>query len=704
MKPGRLAPVFYLSVGIMTLHSPLLMAQRDAAVMTLDEMIVTTSGRSETLDKVATTIQVISEEKIRRSSARSITDLLAENAVGFFSEWTPAQTSINIRGGATDGQGRDFRSQTLVLVNGRRAGTANISKLSLSDVSRIEIIRGPASVAYGSQAMGGVINIITRNGSNTSGSSINLSGGSWSLKQGHAHTAYQGENADFYFGIGASERDDYDSGRGSRESMHNTAWERRSALVAGGLDLNDFHRFDLTMRTDGIYNAGFRGSSWAPEGDEDRKNHSIDFSYDGQNPTGDLAWNAHAYLVRDVDHFNWENRTFLKLDNERVLDIYGLRLLTEWNATQSTELRIGADLEYSELRNDRFNTSRNTGEKVRAAPYDNDQDERVGAVWGEVIQTVLNDRLTLRAGGRYTDGKTTLQPTKGLELIKRSENYDEFTHSLGAAYRLTDQIKLRTGYATGFRAPTATELAADFETFGGSQIIGNPNLDNETNHQIEVGMSFSNEWLFSDIAVFDNRISDRITTRPNADGRSIYENNDDDIELKGVDLQLEANLSSLLQTDVNWRVFANGSYHFHMRDKGAPDTLNTDRIQRIYKYQAGIGTVLSQNRWELNLTGILRGPVWYDTEERLLTPLAESSRDYVHKKSAFWVFNLRGSYQATSNLQLFAGINNLFDKNEHPLFIALNKTPYISDPAFSSGGRGNSMPGRELYAGLKLDF
>ncbi|ODN66167.1 TonB-dependent receptor [Methylophaga muralis] len=704
MKVKRLAPVYYASMTMMILHSPLVEAQQEASVMNLDEMIVTTSGRSETLNKVTTTIQVISEDKIRRSSARSVTDLLAENAVGFFSEWTPAQTSINIRGGATDGQGRDFRSQTLVLVNGRRAGTANISKLSLGDVSRIEIIRGPASVAYGSQAMGGVINIITRNGSNTTGSSINLSGGSWSLKQGHAHTAYQGENADFYFGLGASERDDYDSGRGSKETMHNTAWERRSALVAAGLDVNDFHRFDLTLRTDGIYNAGFRGSSWSPEGDEDRKNHSIDFIYDGQNPTGDLAWNAHAYIVRDVDHFNWENRTFLKLDNERVLDIYGLRLLTEWNATQTTEVRIGADLEYSELRNDRLNTLRSNGQTVRAAPYDNDQDERVGALWGEVIQTVFNDRLTLRAGGRYTDGKTTLQPTKGLDLIKSSENYEEFTHSFGAAYRLTDQVKLRTGYATGFRAPTATELAADFETFGGSQIIGNPNLDNETNQQLEVGLSFSNNWLFSDIAVFDNRISDRITSRPTADGRSTYENNADEIELKGIDLQLEANLSSLLQTDMNWRVFANGSYHFHMRDKGTPDTLNTDRIQRIYKYQAGIGTVVSQNKWELNLTGILRGPVWYDTEERLLSPLAESSRDYVHKKSAFWVWNLRGSYQLSNNLQLFAGINNLLDKNEHPLFIALNKTPYISDPAFSSGGRGNSMPGRELYAGLKLDF
>ncbi|WP_163535877.1 TonB-dependent receptor plug domain-containing protein, partial [Klebsiella pneumoniae] len=74
------------------------------------------------------TVQVIEGERIAQSTARSVTELLAENAVGFFSEWTPGQTSINIRGGATDGQGKDFRSQVLVLINGRRAGTANISK------------------------------------------------------------------------------------------------------------------------------------------------------------------------------------------------------------------------------------------------------------------------------------------------------------------------------------------------------------------------------------------------------------------------------------------------------------------------------------------------------------------------------------------------------------------------------------------------
>lgn len=141
-----------------------------------------------------------------------------------------------------------------------------------------------------------------------------------------------------------------------------------------------------------------------------------------------------------------------------------------------------------------------------------------------------------------------------------------------------------------------------------------------------------------------------------------------------------------------------------MRDRGAPDSANTDRPQRIYKYQASVGTVLGSGPWDARLTGILRGPIWYDTEERLLIPEGQPHANFVHEKSPFWVWNVRGSYQMNRNLQVFAGINNLFDKNEHPLFIALNKTPYISDPAFSNGGRGNSMPGREWYAGMKVDF
>ena len=95
--------------------------------------MTTPTGRTESISRVVGTTQIIGREAIERSTARSVAELMAENAVGFLSEWTPGQTSLNIRGAATEGQGRDFRSQVLVLINGHRAGTANISKLSIAD-------------------------------------------------------------------------------------------------------------------------------------------------------------------------------------------------------------------------------------------------------------------------------------------------------------------------------------------------------------------------------------------------------------------------------------------------------------------------------------------------------------------------------------------------------------------------------------------
>ena len=92
---------------------------------------------------------MIDRDKIDHSDAKSVTDLLAESAVGLRAN-APRQTSINIRGAATEGQGRDFKSQVLVLINGHRAGTANVSKLSIADVDRIEIVRYPSFVVYGS--------------------------------------------------------------------------------------------------------------------------------------------------------------------------------------------------------------------------------------------------------------------------------------------------------------------------------------------------------------------------------------------------------------------------------------------------------------------------------------------------------------------------------------------------------------------------
>src|SRR3982074_3647341 len=82
-------------------------ANRRPAVTGTAPAVVTPTGRSEPPSQFVGAVQAIEKSPIENSTAKSVADILAEYAVGFLSEWTPGQTSINIRGAATDGQGRD---------------------------------------------------------------------------------------------------------------------------------------------------------------------------------------------------------------------------------------------------------------------------------------------------------------------------------------------------------------------------------------------------------------------------------------------------------------------------------------------------------------------------------------------------------------------------------------------------------------------
>src|SRR5688572_8995614 len=96
-----------------------------------EQVVVTGSASREPVSSLASTVQVIDEATIERSTSTTVTDLLAELGVAFIGKWTPAQTQINLRGATNEPQGREFRSQIIVLINGRRSGTSNLSKLSV---------------------------------------------------------------------------------------------------------------------------------------------------------------------------------------------------------------------------------------------------------------------------------------------------------------------------------------------------------------------------------------------------------------------------------------------------------------------------------------------------------------------------------------------------------------------------------------------
>jgi len=691
----------------------------------LEDVFVTATARPEDRSRIAATTQTIDRAQIERSSARSVTDLLAEHAVGFLSEWTAAQTSLNLRGASTDGQGRDYRSQVAVLLNGRRAGTANLSKLSLSDVERIEIVRGPASVVYGSQNMGGVINIILRTGASGGGNRVSAVGGSAGLWRADTQLSGANEQWDWYIGANVGGRDDYSSGSGGSE-MQNTSYKRRGATGALGWQLADLHRLELQLRTDGIYNAGFRGSGANIYSRDNRYNQSADLKYEGALPGQRVSWLAHLYSFTDVDEFNWASPVIksgvnavpgtARDYNIRKLDATGLRLQPRLRLSDSNDLLLGFDYEKNRLRSDRERTAMPGGPAGQVAPYDNNQTEHTHALYLEDAQNFLGDRVTLRAGVRKTWGETRFDQTPNVPMaVTTSRDYDKLTWSTGATWKVTDAWALRTGASTGFRAPTASELSSDFTAVGGGRIFGNANLKPESSRQFEVGTSFKQSAWKVDAALFQNTISDRIITvsRGPATNTSDYANNSADIVARGLELSAHADVGKLLGAPLaghTLTAFGNGYYHFEMKDKGAAASLNTDKVQRMYRYEAAFGMRLARGMdrnagdWNAQLTALLRGPMWYDTEENLLLPRGEPSSTFIHRKGAFTVWNLRGEYRLSRGVKLFAGINNLFNLNRHPIFIAQDQRPCIANPIFQNGGCGTSMPGREWMAGLQAEF
>lgn len=710
---------------VLLLALPASAQQQSQPIVTMPSTVVTATGRPEEVSRIAGTIQVIPQERIERSTAKSVTDLLAENSIGFMSEWTAAQTSINIRGASTEGQGRDFKSQVLVLINGHRAGTANVSKLSIADVERIEVVRGPSSVIYGSQNMGGVINIILKTGRTAPGTLVEASTGSWSLFQGKAQSGGSAGKYDWYVGVAGGSRDDYN--RSGNVTEQNTHWTRYGGTGAFGVQIDEQQRVDVTIRSDGVYDAGFRGSSANVFAFDNRFNQSADLTYNGKTPDGRGSLYVQAYYVRDVDDLSnpsplsalnaFGARTYLDR-NRRQLDIVGTRFQPGYKPWTGNELLLGIDWERSTIRSDRYRLTNAVSNQV--SPQDNNQTENVFAFYVEDAQRFFDDRLTVRGGVRQTYGNTALDWTPNAPtLVPGNNNYRATTYSAGATFRVTDWLNTRVGASSGFRAPTATELGANFTvTPIGTTIFGNPSLVPETANQLEAGATANWDGGRFDLAIFQNIISNRIqaVTTSSVGGVVIQQqqNNPGDIVVQGLEFQADASVIRTFGLAVpaswNWSVFGNGYYNFKMIDYGAPAAFGTDTATRINQYEAAIGTRFGQAAvempWNVQLLGILRGPMWYNTEESL-NPLlypGQIRSSTVYRKPPFWVFNMRGEIEVKKGVKLFAAMNNILDINDHPIFIGLDSSPCGANLVNQNGACGNSMPGREVIVGAQVRF
>ena len=167
-------------------------ASAEQAPTELDDVVVTATRTPVSIADSVVPVQVIDREQIDRSQAASLMDLLRGRAgLDFVNQGGPGKiTSLFMRGSAS--------SQVLVLVDGVRIGAASsgmpaLQDLPIDQIERVEIVRGPRSSLYGSEAIGGVIQIFTRAAGQGLQQNLALTAGSHNLRQASAGFSNRGE-------------------------------------------------------------------------------------------------------------------------------------------------------------------------------------------------------------------------------------------------------------------------------------------------------------------------------------------------------------------------------------------------------------------------------------------------------------------------------------------------------------------------------
>lgn len=635
------------------------------AVSTLEEVVVTAGRVEERRKEVTANITVIGAEEIKRSQARDIGELLAEKSIGHIQKYPGASTSIGIRGFRTETHGNDLKGHVLILLNGRRAGTGNLAKILTKNVERVEIIRGPASVQYGSAAMGGIVNVITLEGTGSPGFFAEGGFGSFGFDEWSLGTAGALGRVDFSGSFTRQTKDDYQTATG--DTYFNTGFDNKtSANMNLGFEFAPGNRIGVIYNgfvADEVGNPGYFSQNDRDDY-KDTVNSSVDFIYDGVSRNTMFSWQARYFDGRDAD--KWFDPSASDPSGFWDDDIPFSKKTFHQGAQAQVSLnrqhfRITAG--YDWLNYDERSTP--------YAPQQSEYDNRAAFVLGNV--RLLDTRLVLTGGLRYDRYEVEVQEPAG-----RTEDDNNVTPQAGIAYMLVDGLRLRANYGEAFVMPAADQLAADF-IVSGTHYLGNPDLKPEESRTYEWGVDVSKGSLNGSLTYFDTDFKNKIEDVSKPGNVQTWENIGT-ASMAGVEGDVSYDLGALFGWDYELRPHVSFVY----LDK-FDDEEQDKRLQYISDLHVTYGVAFSDYAGlTIDLNIIYTGEQYINDFESGLWPAPEI------KKGGFTVANLTISkslldFTKGGRLSLKGEINNLFDRDYE----------YV---------QGYPMQGRNFFLGLRYDY
>jgi vitamin B12 transporter len=537
------------------------------------ESVVVTARRAETrLAETPQKVEVIDAVDIERSVAADLTDVLKKNSGVDVVQYSGALSGIGIRGFRPQISGINKRS--LLLIDGRPSGVTNLATLLLNNVDRIEILKGAASSVYGSSAMGGVVNVITRQSRGKISGNARVGAGTFGASELASRVGGSAsDRVDFDLtGSLFDQRNDYRMGNGVVRPA--TSYKTYDGTVRVGAD------FARTWRIDGrangylgrdIMTPGDIASGINSQGSKDVERSTGDGRLTGRIGTHDLAFTgygaqeaSHTTNVTTTNPLDVPYLPYLSFESE--LTWSGLQARDSWQVSRISSLVLGID--YERVTSLSRSYAR-TGEQT--APFSANSNKRSTGFYAEHTLKLWGARTVVALGGRVDriTNETVETPLK-TNFAPSASTFTVFNPSLGMKHELVKGLR---GHFTIGRAfiPAEAIMLTGFTTtvIGGRTQIsqGNPDLRPERSTSFDIGAEWTSAATRFDITAFrtivrDRFISNVVVSNPAApDPIVVSVANGLDAHISGLDLEGEQRIGGHLG------VFGNITHYFHRKER-----------------------------------------------------------------------------------------------------------------------------------------
>ncbi|MBI4766409.1 MAG: TonB-dependent receptor [Deltaproteobacteria bacterium] len=470
----------------------------DGPLVRMEEVVVTGTRTKEEIKNVPNAVIVLGAQEISASSAKNVGELLKETSsvdVTGYGSLGSAQ-SASIRGSSA--------SQVLVMIDGRPTnsvtfGSADLSQIPLDHVERIEIVRGPTSHLYGANAMGGVINVITKKPPLQPSFGAGISYGSFNTRTVQAEHGQTLERFAYLLNAGAKSSD------GHRDNSKYEAQDFSSKLTYQARD-----RLSLSLLTSAHQdNLGVPGPKPAAGSSPIFGNSQVTSLFDHQddkllNNTLRLQWEP-----LDSLQVNWQTYQdyYELIFRQRYLgltsavedhstyqaNIYGSSLNTRWGFHKDHKLTLGVDFRQESLEGEQQLKDLETS-VITTTRWTPDN-----TIWGLFAQEHWQALSQVRLIG-------------GLRYDRTSRYGSEVSPDLGLIYSPLERTNIKMHYGQAFRPPTFNDLF-----WPGA---GNTQLSPEkgTSYEINFDQALNDKKAVFSLGLFRWEVRNKIQWVPDASG------------------------------------------------------------------------------------------------------------------------------------------------------------------------------------------